>query len=87
MKNKAHNEGRDLLLIDTGDLHDGTGLSDTTALDGEITDEIFKYIDYDVLSVGHALFPPLRANFQESRVVCGRHYQGCLPEIRSTVQR
>jgi 2',3'-cyclic-nucleotide 2'-phosphodiesterase (5'-nucleotidase family) len=54
MKHKAHRERRDLLLIDTGDLHDGTGLSDTTTLDGEITDEIFKNVDYDVLSVGYA---------------------------------
>ena len=52
MKDKAHSEGRDLLVVDTGDLHDGTGLSDTTNPDGEITDEIFKYVDYDLLSVG-----------------------------------
>ena len=53
MKEKAHSEGRDLILVDSGDLHDGTGLSDTTPLDGEITDEIFKYIDYDLLSIGY----------------------------------
>ena len=52
MKRKAHSEGRDLLLVDSGDLHDGTGLSDTTPVDGEITDEIFQYMDYDLLSVG-----------------------------------
>jgi hypothetical protein len=52
-------------------LHDGTGLSDTTAVDGEITDEIFKYIDYDVLSVGYALFPPLRANFRNHELYVG----------------
>lgn len=52
MKRKAHREGRDLLLIDTGDLHDGTGLSDTTNPDGKFTDEIFKYVDYDLLSIG-----------------------------------
>lgn len=53
MKEMAHSEGRDLILVDSGDLHDGTGLSDTTPLDGEITDEIFKYIDYDLLSIGY----------------------------------
>jgi 2',3'-cyclic-nucleotide 2'-phosphodiesterase (5'-nucleotidase family) len=52
MKRKAHREGRDLLVVDSGDLHDGTGLSDTTHIDGEITDEIFKSVDYDLLSVG-----------------------------------
>lgn len=56
MKRKAHNEGRDLLIIDSGDLHDGTGLSDTTPVDGQITDKIFKYLDYDLLSVGYILF-------------------------------
>jgi 2',3'-cyclic-nucleotide 2'-phosphodiesterase (5'-nucleotidase family) len=56
MKNKAHSEGRDLLIVDTGDLHDGTGLSDTTTPDGKITDEIFKYINYDLLAIGFA--PP-----------------------------
>jgi len=57
MKAKAHREGRDLLLIDSGDLHDGTGLSDTTNPDGRITNKIFQYIDYDLLSVGnHELY-------------------------------
>jgi len=57
MQVKAHREGRDLLLVDSGDLHDGTGLSDTTDPDGEITDEIFKFLDYDVLSVGYCYIP------------------------------
>ena len=52
MKHKAYSEGRDLLVVDTGDLHDGTGLSDTTNPDGKITDEIFKYVDFDLLSIG-----------------------------------
>jgi 2',3'-cyclic-nucleotide 2'-phosphodiesterase (5'-nucleotidase family) len=52
MRDKAHLEGRDFLVVDTGDLHDGTGLSDTTVPDGKITDEIFKYMDYDLLSIG-----------------------------------
>jgi 2',3'-cyclic-nucleotide 2'-phosphodiesterase (5'-nucleotidase family) len=56
MKNKAHREGRDLLIIDSGDLHDGTGLSDTTDPDGEITDEIFKYMNYDLLSIGYGFW-------------------------------
>ena len=59
MKSKAHQEGRDLLVVDSGDLHDGTGLSDTTTLDGEITDEIFKNVDFDVLAVGYAPPPSL----------------------------
>ena len=53
MRRKAHQSGRDLLLVDTGDLHDGTGLSDTTNPDGKITDEIFKNVEYDLLTVGY----------------------------------
>lgn len=53
MRDRARKEGRDLLLVDTGDLHDGTGLSDTTVPDGKITDEIFKHLDYDLLSIGY----------------------------------
>lgn len=52
MKEKANREHRDLLIVDTGDLHDGTGLSDTTVPSGKITDRIFSYMDYDILSVG-----------------------------------
>jgi len=68
MKHKAHAEGRDLLLVDCGDLHDGTGLSDTTPIDGEITDEIFKYLDYDLLSVGY--IPCLIDSANEETMSC-----------------
>jgi len=66
MRDKAHKEGRDLLLIDTGDLHDGTGLSDTTVPDGKITDEIFKHLDYDLLSIGYNLRRLFRLTAKES---------------------
>lgn len=55
MKRQAQLEGRDLLVVDTGDHHDGTGLSDTTNPDGKITEEIFKYVDYDLLTVGYQI--------------------------------
>jgi 2',3'-cyclic-nucleotide 2'-phosphodiesterase (5'-nucleotidase family) len=76
MKRKAHQEGRDLLVVDTGDLHDGTGLSDTTTLDGEITDEIFKNVEFDVLAVGYG--HPLSVLTKESRTVCWRYNESCL---------
>jgi len=59
MKDKAYQDGRDLLLIDTGDLHDGTGLSDTTVPDGKITDKIFNYLDHDLLSIGYPALQPI----------------------------
>ncbi|KAF4120607.1 FAD/FMN-containing dehydrogenase [Geosmithia morbida] len=57
MKQAAGNMGVDLLLIDTGDLHDGTGLSDATDVDGEKSMTIFNNIDYDLLTIGnHELY-------------------------------
>ncbi|KAF2493009.1 ser/Thr protein phosphatase family [Lophium mytilinum] len=57
MKKKAKNLGVDLLLVDTGDLHDGAGLSDATTLNGEISNPIFENIDYDLLTIGnHELY-------------------------------
>jgi 2',3'-cyclic-nucleotide 2'-phosphodiesterase (5'-nucleotidase family) len=52
MKHKAGNMGVDLLIVDTGDLHDGTGLSDATNPDGEDSNEVFKELDYDLLTIG-----------------------------------
>jgi hypothetical protein len=77
MKVKAHSDGRDLLLVDTGDLHDGTGLSDTTTLDGEITDEIFKYVDYDLLSVG--------CKYLVSKLLIARNHELYVGEITKAV--
>ena len=41
----------------TGDLHDGTGLSDATLPDGSLSNPIFENIDYDLLTIGnHELY-------------------------------
>ncbi|PHH73593.1 hypothetical protein CDD82_5375 [Ophiocordyceps australis] len=57
MAQTARNKGVDLLLIDTGDLHDGTGLSDSTEVDGASSMPIFDEIDYDLLAMGnHELY-------------------------------
>lgn len=57
MKKKATSYGVDLLLVDTGDLHDGAGLSDATSPNGKISNIIFENIDYDVLTIGnHELY-------------------------------
>jgi 2',3'-cyclic-nucleotide 2'-phosphodiesterase (5'-nucleotidase family) len=52
MKKKADNLGVDLLLIDTGDLHDGNGLSDATAPNGLLSNPVFENIEYDLLTIG-----------------------------------
>jgi len=53
----------DLLLVDTGDLHDGAGLSDASAnlpggVNGEFSNPIFEAnLDYDILTIGnHELY-------------------------------
>ncbi|KAL8688819.1 MAG: hypothetical protein Q9224_004791 [Gallowayella concinna] len=57
MKHKAGNLGVDLLLIDTGDLHDGNGLSDASTPNGAISNPIFENVDYDILTIGnHELY-------------------------------
>ncbi|OIW33827.1 hypothetical protein CONLIGDRAFT_677571 [Coniochaeta ligniaria NRRL 30616] len=57
MKHRAGNMGVDMLIVDTGDLHDGTGLSDATTPDGELSNKVFEELDYDLLTIGnHELY-------------------------------
>ncbi|KAK8089401.1 hypothetical protein PG997_004362 [Apiospora hydei] len=57
LKHQAGNMGVDLLLVDTGDLHDGNGLSDATTPDAEISMKIFERLTYDLLTIGnHELY-------------------------------
>ncbi|EXJ93948.1 hypothetical protein A1O1_02341 [Capronia coronata CBS 617.96] len=63
MKAKADALGVDLLLIDSGDLHDGTGFGDATTPNGRLTLPIFKKLPYDLLSIGnHELYTTEIAN-------------------------
>lgn len=57
MRNKADQLGVDLLIVDTGDLHDGAGLSDATSPNGVLSNPIFDNVDYDLLTIGnHELY-------------------------------
>ncbi|KND92269.1 Uncharacterized protein PB2B2.06c, partial [Tolypocladium ophioglossoides CBS 100239] len=57
MRQTAGNMGVDMLLIDTGDLHDGNGVSDATKVDGTESMPIFDEVDYDLLTIGnHELY-------------------------------
>ncbi|PCH36598.1 hypothetical protein WOLCODRAFT_167014 [Wolfiporia cocos MD-104 SS10] len=60
MKQIALEKDVDLLLIDTGDLHDGTGLSDgfpPGQVDGHETNQFIMDLPYDVLAIGnHELY-------------------------------
>ncbi|CAE6455964.1 unnamed protein product [Rhizoctonia solani] len=60
MKQIADKKGADLLLVDSGDLHDGTGLSDgfpVGQVDGQESNKFFFDVPYDVLAIGnHELY-------------------------------
>ncbi|OSX61779.1 hypothetical protein POSPLADRAFT_1047044 [Postia placenta MAD-698-R-SB12] len=60
MKQIALDKDVDLLLVDTGDLHDGTGLSDgypPGQVDGHETNNFIMDLPYDVLAIGnHELY-------------------------------
>ncbi|MBW0507425.1 hypothetical protein O181_047140 [Austropuccinia psidii MF-1] len=63
MKQKAKRKNVDLLIIDTGDLHDGNGLSDAEPLfhpgknRGSASGKFFARIPYDILAIGnHELY-------------------------------
>ncbi|PYH89803.1 hypothetical protein BO71DRAFT_362710 [Aspergillus ellipticus CBS 707.79] len=63
MRRKADDLDVDLLVIDTGDLHDGNGLSDTTTPEGDYTNNIFKRVGYDLLAPGnHELYSSIVVN-------------------------
>ncbi|KAF9372080.1 hypothetical protein CPB97_001475 [Podila verticillata] len=57
MREQAVHRRKDLLVVDSGDLHDGNGLSDSTPSNGQVSDPIFAKINYDALAVGnHELY-------------------------------
>ncbi|KAG8899457.1 hypothetical protein FRB99_006702 [Tulasnella sp. 403] len=60
MKRKAARQGVDLLVVDSGDLHDGNGLSDgfpEGGVNGHETNKFFTKIPYDALAIGnHELY-------------------------------
>ncbi|KAG2368630.1 Metallo-dependent phosphatase-like protein [Suillus spraguei] len=62
MKDTANAKGVDLLLIDTGDIFDGTGLSDGT--NAYESNEFLKRLPYDLMTIGnHDLNTDEKANY------------------------
>lgn len=57
MRQLAQAQNRDLLLVDTGDRHDGNGLSDITSPNGARSLPIFVKLEYDIVTLGnHELY-------------------------------
>ncbi|KAJ6560221.1 Metallo-dependent phosphatase-like protein [Mycena capillaripes] len=78
MKELAEEKDVDLLLVDAGDLHDGTGLTDgfpPGGVNAQDSNEFFKQMPYDVLAVGnHELYN--YANTFDMHMNFGEHYKG-----------
>ncbi|KAJ7681208.1 Metallo-dependent phosphatase-like protein [Mycena rosella] len=78
MKELAAEKDVDLLLVDSGDLHDGTGLTDgfpAGGVDAQDSNEFFKQIPYDVLAIGnHELYT--YANTFDMHMNFARHHEG-----------
>ncbi|KAF8182105.1 Metallo-dependent phosphatase-like protein [Mycena galopus ATCC 62051] len=78
MKALAEEKDVDLLLVDSGDLHDGTGLSDgfpPGGVDAQDSNEFFKQMPYDVLAIGnHELYT--YANTFDMHMNFGQHFKG-----------
>ncbi|KAI9316020.1 Metallo-dependent phosphatase-like protein [Dichotomocladium elegans] len=57
MKEIAKKKRKDLFIVDSGDTHDGSGLSDVTTPSGKVTQPLLTHIPYDVLAIGnHELY-------------------------------
>ncbi|GKT44496.1 secretory component protein SHR3 [Colletotrichum spaethianum] len=95
MRQKAHDLDVDLLVVDTGDLHDGAGLSDATGVssyangtgvNGQLSNPIFENIDYDVMAIGnHELYLSTIAyeTFNQFAKVYGDRYLTSNVQIRN----
>lgn len=56
-RNYAAHQELDVLIVDTGDKHDGNGLSDATTPNGHLSTGIFNSLDYDLVTIGnHELY-------------------------------
>jgi 2',3'-cyclic-nucleotide 2'-phosphodiesterase (5'-nucleotidase family) len=70
LKQISNDEGGDLLLIDTGDRHDGNGMSDLTTPNGKYSSKIFMMMDYDLITVGnHELYQADVSQFEFENTV------------------
>ncbi|KAJ7770978.1 Metallo-dependent phosphatase-like protein [Mycena maculata] len=78
MRELAVEKDVDLLLVDSGDLHDGTGLTDgfpPGGVDARDSNEFFKQIPYDVLAIGnHELY--IYANTLDMHTNFAQHFKG-----------
>lgn len=74
LRDIAHVNGQDLILVDTGDRHDGNGLSDATTPNGAKSLPIFVQQDYDLVTIGnHELYE--EENSQQEYELVVNHFK------------
>jgi hypothetical protein len=70
MRKRADDEGRDLLLVDTGDRVEGNGLYDASTPKGQYYYDIYREQDVDILCTGnHELYQAATADGEHARTV------------------
>lgn len=70
LKEHIEEDGGDLLLVDSGDRHDGNGLSDLTFPNGLYSSEAFISADYDIVTLGnHELYVESVSTLEYNMVV------------------
>lgn len=74
LKDLAHSKKQDILFVDTGDRHDGNGLSDITTPNGALSLPIFIKQEYDLLTVGNHELYEWENSKQEYDIVV-QHFQ------------
>lgn len=65
----ADEDGVDILVVDTGDRHDGNGLSDATAPQAQLTEQLFTKLDYDLITIGNHELYKWESTVQEYEIV------------------
>lgn len=74
LKEAGDKQGTDVLLVDTGDRHDGNGLSDATYPNAILTEKLFLYQDYDIITIGnHELYKYESA--LTDYMILGKHFK------------
>lgn len=70
LKERIEEFGGDLLLVDSGDRHDGNGLSDLTIPNGLYSSESFIFANYDIVTLGnHELYVESISTLEYNMVV------------------
>ncbi|KAI5960095.1 uncharacterized protein KGF55_004818 [Candida pseudojiufengensis] len=69
MRELAKKQNQDLLLIDSGDKIDGSGISDISKIHGQYSTPIFVKQNYDILTIGNHELYLLESSIQEFKAV------------------